>query len=86
VPQGRQEHLQNKTTQRSVLENSEATMIDVKAMESELTFARQAKLDALAASSDVEDMIVEVQHLDSRPPRLAFFISGFDDDLDPVTN
>ncbi|HWM47643.1 MAG TPA: hypothetical protein VNR11_12110 [Xanthobacteraceae bacterium] len=61
-------------------------MIDVKALEQELNQARQAKLDALAASSDVEDMIVEVQHLDSRPPRLAFFISGFDDDAPAVTN
>ena len=54
-------------------------MVDVKALENELNFARQARLDALAASVDVEDMIVEVQHLDSRPPRLAFFISGFDE-------
>jgi hypothetical protein len=61
-------------------------MVDVKALENELSCARQAVLDALAASTDVEDMIVEVQHLDSRPPRLAFFISGFDDDVDPVTN
>jgi len=61
-------------------------MIDVKALEQELNQARQAKLDALAASSDVEEMIVEVQHLDSRPPRLAFFISGFDDDAPAVTN
>jgi len=61
-------------------------MIDVKALEQELNQARQAKLDALAASSEVEEMIVEVQHLDSRPPRLAFFISGFDDDAPATTN
>jgi hypothetical protein len=54
-------------------------MVDVKALENELNFARQARLDALAASADVEDMIVEVLTLDSRPPRLAFFISGFDE-------
>ncbi len=61
-------------------------MIDVKALESELDQARRAKLDALAASSDVEEMIVEVQHLDSRPPRLAFFISGLDDEAPAVAN
>jgi hypothetical protein len=55
-------------------------MVDVKALENELNSARQARLDALAASVDVEDMIVEVQHLDSRPPRLAFFISGLGDE------
>ena len=60
-------------------------MIDVKALENELNCARAARLDALAASTDVEDMIVEVQHLDSRPPRLAFFISGFDDET-PLRN
>ena len=61
-------------------------MLDIKALQNELSCARQAVLDALAAGTDVEEMIVEVQHLDSRPPRLAFFISGFDDDVDPVTN
>jgi hypothetical protein len=54
-------------------------MIDMKALENELNCARQARLDALAASTDVEEMIHEVQHLDSRPPRLAFFISGLDE-------
>jgi hypothetical protein len=57
-------------------------MVDIKALESELAQARQAKLDALAASSDVEDMIFEVQHLERRPPRLAFFICGLEQDLD----
>ena len=61
-------------------------MVDMKALQTELNAAHQATLDALAASAEVDDMIVEVQHLDSRPPRLAFFISGFDDDVDPVTN
>jgi hypothetical protein len=57
----------------------EASVIDVKALENELNCARQARLDAQAASVDVEDMIHEVQHLDSRPPRLAFFIVGLDE-------
>ncbi len=61
-------------------------MVDIKALELELAQARQARLDALAASSDVEDMIVEVQHLDSRPPRLAFFISGLDEETSPPSD
>lgn len=59
---------------------------DLRTLESELAFARQAKLDAMAASTEIEDLIVEVQHLDSRPPRLAFFIAGFDEDVEQPTS
>lgn len=38
----------------------DAAAIDVTAWQRELTIARQATRDALAASADVEDMIVEV--------------------------
>jgi hypothetical protein len=58
-------------------------MIDLRHVESELQQARDARLAADAASADVELMIDEVRHLycEARP-RLAFFIAGFDEDLD----
>ena len=54
-------------------------MVDMKSLEVELQQARQARIDAEAASADVEDMIWEVQHLDGARPRMAFFISGVED-------
>ena len=54
----------------------EAPVVDVKSLEIELGHARAARLAAEAASSDVEEMIVEVQHLDVARPRFAFFVSG----------
>ena len=57
----------------------EAVMVDMKSLEIELQQARKARIAAEAASADVEDMIWEVQHLESARPRMAFFISGFDD-------
>jgi hypothetical protein len=56
----------------------EAPMIDLKHLELELRQARQARVAAQIASSDVEGMIWEVQHLDEARPRFAFFIAGFD--------
>ena len=58
------------------------SQMDVKAIENELNHARQAKLDALAAMTDVEDMIVSVQDPEFGRSRLAFFISGFDEDVE----
>jgi len=56
--------------------------MDLKALENELAQARQAKLDALAASTDVEDMIHSVQDPEFGRSRLAFFISGLDEDVE----
>jgi hypothetical protein len=55
-------------------------MVDLKSLEIELNCARQARLAAQAASSDVEAMIDEVQHLDTARPRFAFFIAGIEQD------
>ena len=56
--------------------------MDIKALENELAQARQARLDALAAMNDVESMIHDVQDPEFGRSRLAFFISGFDEDVD----
>ena len=55
--------------------------MDMKALENELNQARQARMDALAAMSDVERMIHDVQDPEFGRSRLAFFISGFDKDV-----
>ena len=54
-------------------------MVDMKSLEVELQQARRARIAAEAASEDVEGWIWEVQHRDSARPRMAFFISGFDE-------
>jgi hypothetical protein len=56
--------------------------MDIKALEIELAQARQARLDALAAMTDVENMIHNVQDPAFGRSRLAFFISGFDEDVE----
>ena len=56
--------------------------MDTQALEVELAHARQARLDALAAMTDVEDMILNVQDPEFGRSRLAFFISGFDEDVE----
>ena len=56
--------------------------MDLKALEVELARARQARLDALAAMTDVENMIHDVQDPEYGRARLAFFISGFDEDVE----
>jgi hypothetical protein len=57
----------------------EAVMVDMKSLEIELQHARKARIDAEAASADVEGMIWEVQHFENARPKMAFFITGFDD-------
>ena len=56
--------------------------MDTKALENEIAQARQARLDALAAMTDVENMIHNVQDPSFGRSRLAFFISGFDEDVE----
>jgi hypothetical protein len=55
--------------------------MDTKALENELAQARQARMDALAAMNDVESMIHDVLDPEFGRSRLAFFISGFDEDV-----
>ena len=50
--------------------------MDMKALENELAQARQARLDALAAMTDVENMILNVQDPEFGRSRLAFFYFG----------
>ena len=54
-------------------------MVDMKSLEIELQHARKARIAAEAASVEVEGYIWEVQHHDSARPRMAFFITGFDE-------
>lgn len=56
-------------------------MIDRKAMENELHQARLARMDAEAASADVEELIWEVQHIRLGRQRMVFSIGGFGQDL-----
>jgi hypothetical protein len=51
-------------------------MVDLKAIESELNHARLARIDAEAASTDVEDMIWRVQHFEPGRGRLFFFVEA----------
>jgi hypothetical protein len=54
------------------------TMIDREAMANDLQQARQARIDAEAASSDVEELIWQVQHVQLGRQRIVFSIAGFD--------
>jgi hypothetical protein len=53
-------------------------MVDLKSLEIELNQARQARIDAEAAISDVEAMVWEVQHPPPNRPRMMFLIDGYD--------
>jgi hypothetical protein len=53
-------------------------MIDLKSIESELQYARMARIEAESASTDVEDLIVQVQHFVPGRGRLCFFIDGME--------
>ena len=53
-------------------------MIDRKAMENDLHQARQARMDAEAANSDVEELLWELQHVRLGRQRMVFTIAGFE--------
>ena len=55
-------------------------MIDVKAMEIELSQARQARIDAQAAGLEVEELISAVQHFEPGKQRLVFMIACGEED------
>ncbi len=59
-------------------------MIDLKTIESELTQARLARIDAEAASTDVEDLIWRVQHFEPGRGRLFFFVEGAEPPVPPA--
>jgi hypothetical protein len=49
-------------------------MIDLKTLQSELDYARLARLDAEAAGSEVEALICSVQHFQPGKQRLVFMV------------
>ncbi len=55
-------------------------MIDAKALAIELHQARLARIEAEAASSDLEELIWQVRHAPSNGQRFAYFFEGFDQD------
>jgi hypothetical protein len=55
-------------------------MIDAKAVAEELKHARQVRMEAEAANSDVEEMIWEVQHFSPGHGSFAYFFAGSDQD------
>jgi len=59
--------------------------MDTKALELELSHAREARRAALAASTEVEDVLLAMQQPDFGKPRIAFFIAGLDEDRDTTT-
>jgi hypothetical protein len=59
-------------------------MIDFKAIDTELRQVRLARLDAEAASSEVEDIIRRVQRFEPGRGRLCFFIDGMDAEHGPM--
>ena len=61
-------------------------MIDRQAMANDLQQARQARLEAEAANSDVEELIWQVQHVRLGRQRIVFSIAGFDQEPDGPGN
>jgi hypothetical protein len=56
-------------------------MIDLKALQNEVCQARQARLDAEAASADVENMLRLVLDPEAGRGRFCFFIDGLETDI-----
>ena len=55
-------------------------MIDAKAVAEELHHARQVRMAAEAANTDIEEMIWEVQHAHKGGRCLAYFFAGIEQD------
>jgi hypothetical protein len=55
-------------------------MIDRQAMANDLRRAREARLDAQAANSEVEELIWQVQRVQLGRQRIVFSIAGLDQD------
>ena len=61
-------------------------MIDRQAMANDLQQARQARLEAQAANSEVEELIWQVQHVQLGRQRIVFTIAGFDQEPEGSAN
>jgi len=61
-------------------------MIDLKALEHEVLQARQARLEAQAAGTEVEELIAAVQHFEPGKQRLVFMIDVGEADLFGAAN
>ena len=61
-------------------------MIDRQAMANDLRRAREARLEAEAANSDVEELIWEIQHVQLGRQRIVFSICGFEQDATAAAN
>ena len=61
-------------------------MIDLKSIQSELDYARLARIEAQAAGTEVEELISAVQHFEPGKQRLVFMIDCTEDDLLPAAH
>ena len=61
-------------------------MIDLKSIQSELDYARLARIEAQAAGTEVEELIAAVQHFEPGKQRLVFMIDCDQDDLLPAAH
>jgi len=61
-------------------------MIDLKSIQSELDYARLARIEAQAAGTEVEELISAVQHFEPGKQRLVFMIACDQDDLLPAAH
>ena len=61
-------------------------MIDRQAMANDLQQARQARIEAQAANSDIEELIWQVQHVQLGRQAIVFSIAGFDQEPDGPAN
>jgi hypothetical protein len=53
-------------------------MIDRQSLEKEMEYARQARMEAEAAGSEVEQLISAVQHFQPGKQRLLFMVAGIE--------
>ena len=61
-------------------------MIDLKSLAIEMNHARQARIDAQAASSEVEELIWQVAHFEPGKQRMVFMIDCGEPELPGVAN
>jgi hypothetical protein len=59
-------------------------MLNLKEIQNELVHARQARIDAQQAGTDVEEMIWQVQHFEPGKQRVVFIFGCSDDETPPT--
>ena len=59
-------------------------MIDRKALENELNYARLARIEAQSAGCEVEELISAVQHFRPGRQRLVFIVAGVEAEPAPA--